>query len=89
MNSDLRVETLVAGATDQVTEQVAQEQPGLDRSLDRLTEVQWHIVGYADVPRSQAVRGILCNRCNTVIGLCEDDSKLLSTLARYLRKCHG
>lgn len=47
-------ETVVAGATDQVTEQVAQEQPGLDRSLDRLTEVQWHIVGYADVPRSLA-----------------------------------
>ena len=38
---------------------------------------------------SQAVRGILCNRCNTVLGLCEDDDKLLSTLARYLRKCHG
>ena len=47
-------ETVVAGATDQVTEQVAQEQSGLDRSLDRLTEVQWHIVGYADVPRSLA-----------------------------------
>lgn len=38
---------------------------------------------------SQAVRGILCNRCNTVLGLCEDDDKLLSTLVRYLRKCHG
>jgi hypothetical protein len=34
-------------------------------------------------------RGILCNRCNTVLGLCEDDDKLLSSLARYLRKCHG
>lgn len=39
-------------ATDQVTEQVAPDQAGLDRSLDRLTEVQWRIVGYADVPRS-------------------------------------
>lgn len=41
-------------ATDQVTEQVAPEQARLDRSLDRLTEVQWRIVGYADVPRSLA-----------------------------------
>ena len=38
---------------------------------------------------SQVVRGILCNRCNTVLGLCKDDEKLLSTLARYLGKCHG
>jgi len=47
-------ETVVAGATDQVTEQVAPEQAGLDRSLDRLTEVQWRIVDFADVPRSLA-----------------------------------
>lgn len=47
-------ETVAATATDQVTEQVALEQAGLDRSLDRLTEVQWRIVGYADVPRSLA-----------------------------------
>lgn len=43
-------ETGVAGPTDQVTEQVAPEQAG----LDRLTEVQWRIVGFADVPRSLA-----------------------------------
>ncbi len=42
------------GATEQVTEQVVPRQPGLDRSLDRLTEVQWRIVGHADVPRSLA-----------------------------------
>ena len=47
-------ETAVAGPTDQVTEQVAPEQAGLDRFLDRLTEVQWRIVGFADVPRSLA-----------------------------------
>lgn len=46
--------TVGTGATDQVTDQVAPEQAGLDRSLDRLTEVQWRIVGYADVPRSLA-----------------------------------
>lgn len=38
---------------------------------------------------SKAVRGVLCNRCNTVIGLCKDDGKLLSIIAGYLRKCHG
>ena len=38
---------------------------------------------------SQEVRGILCNRCNTVLGLCEDNTELLTTLARYLRKWHG
>lgn len=43
-------ETAVAGPTDQVTEQVAPEHAG----LDRLTEVQWRIVSYADVPRSLA-----------------------------------
>ncbi len=47
-------ETVVAGATDQVIEQVTPEQAGLARSLDRLTEVQWHIVDFADVPRSLA-----------------------------------
>lgn len=38
---------------------------------------------------SQIVRGILCNRCNTVLGLCQDNDRLLSSLARYLRKWHG
>ena len=39
--------------------------------------------------KTKAVRSILCNRCNTVLGLCEDSAHLLSVLARYLRKCHG
>jgi hypothetical protein len=34
------------------------------------------------------VRGILCNRCNTVLGLCNDDQKLFTNLIRYL-ECHG
>ena len=38
---------------------------------------------------TKTVRGVLCNRCNTVLGLCKDDEKLLSSLSRYLRKCHG
>ena len=38
---------------------------------------------------TQTVRGILCNRCNSVIGLCKDNAGLLSRMARYLRKCHG
>ncbi|MDH6234995.1 ATP-dependent DNA helicase RecG [Mesorhizobium soli] len=42
------------GVTDQVTDQVASEQAELDQSLDRLTEVQWRIVSYADAPRSLA-----------------------------------
>jgi ATP-dependent DNA helicase RecG len=41
-------------ATEQVTEQVVPGQPRLERSLDRLTEVQWRIVGHADVPRALA-----------------------------------
>lgn len=36
------------------TEQVAPGQSALDQSLDRLTDVQWRIVGHADVPRSLA-----------------------------------
>jgi len=47
-------ETAATGTTEQVTEQVAPGQPGHDRSLDRLTDVQWRIVGHADVPRSLA-----------------------------------
>lgn len=53
-NQQSGAEVAVAGATEQVTEQVTPGQPGLDRSLDRLTDVQWRIVGYADVPRSMA-----------------------------------
>ena len=33
---------------------------------------------------SLKVRGILCNRCNTVLGLVADDAALLSSLSRYL-----
>ena len=39
--------------------------------------------------KTQVVRGILCNRCNSGLGLCKDDATLLSRLARYLMKCHG
>ena len=53
-NKPSGAEAAAAGSTDQVTEQVAPGQPGLDRSLDRLTDVQWRIVGHADVPRSLA-----------------------------------
>jgi hypothetical protein len=38
---------------------------------------------------SKKVRGILCNRCNTVLGLCKDDYGLINNLAEYLRTCHG
>jgi hypothetical protein len=33
---------------------------------------------------TQKVRGILCNRCNTILGLVSDEAALLSSLARYL-----
>lgn len=33
---------------------------------------------------SNKVRGILCNRCNTVLGLVADDAALLASLAGYL-----
>jgi len=34
------------------------------------------------------IREILCNRCNTVLGLCKDDPLLLKNLSGYL-ECHG
>lgn len=37
---------------------------------------------------SLKVRGLLCNRCNTVLGLVTEDKSLLSNLIEYL-KCHG
>jgi hypothetical protein len=37
---------------------------------------------------SRKVRGILCNRCNTVLGLCFDDKELFKNLIGYL-ECHG
>lgn len=39
-----------------------------------------HVVGH--------FRGWLCRKCNTVLGLCDDDPKILEALARYLRG-HG
>ncbi len=39
--------------------------------------------------KTMSVRGILCNRCNSILGLCGDSGDLLSTLVRYLEKCHG
>lgn len=34
---------------------------------------------------SQKVRGILCNRCNTVLGLVADSKALLAALTAYLK----
>lgn len=51
-NQSSGANSAAAGNTEQVTEQVAPGQPGHDRSLDRLTDVQWRIVGHAEVPRS-------------------------------------
>lgn len=34
------------------------------------------------------IRGLLCNRCNTVLGLVSESSDTLLTLIEYL-KCHG
>ncbi|MBL8299345.1 MAG: putative DNA binding domain-containing protein [Rhodanobacteraceae bacterium] len=53
-NSSTAAEARSESTTDQVTEQVGSAQPRLDRSLDRLTGVQWRIVSHADVPRSLA-----------------------------------
>lgn len=38
---------------------------------------------------TQTVRGLLCNRCNSVIGLCGDSPELLAKLGKYLRICRG
>ena len=40
------------GAAEQVTEQVAQAAAEHDQALVQLTDTQWQIVRYADVPRS-------------------------------------
>lgn len=45
--------TAVSG-TEQATEQAADTNPELVRSLDRLTEGQWRVVEHAEVPRSLA-----------------------------------
>lgn len=41
-------------STDQVTDQAGAGAGELDRSLDRLSDVQWRLIGFADVPRSMA-----------------------------------
>lgn len=40
--------------TDQATDQAGAGAGELDRSLDRLSDVQWRLIGFADVPRSMA-----------------------------------
>lgn len=35
------------------------------------------------------LRGLLCSRCNSMLGYCKDDVVILENLARYLRKWHG
>ncbi|MDT8351863.1 RNA-binding domain-containing protein [Roseomonas mucosa] len=47
-------QTTASSTTEQATEQAADSQPELVRSLDRLTEGQWRVVEHADVPRSLA-----------------------------------
>jgi len=39
--------------------------------------------------KSGNVRGILCNRCNTVLGLCQESIQIFNQLKKYLKKCHG
>ena len=41
-------------STDQATDQASAGAGELDRSLDRLSDVQWRLIGFADVPRSMA-----------------------------------
>ena len=41
-------------STDQATDQAGAGADELDRSLDRLSDVQWRLIGFADVPRSMA-----------------------------------
>ena len=41
-------------STDQATDQAGAGAGELDRWLDRLTDVQWRLIGFADVPRSTA-----------------------------------
>ncbi|GMV30592.1 MAG: hypothetical protein AMXMBFR59_27170 [Rhodanobacteraceae bacterium] len=53
-SSSTAAEARSESTTEQVTEQVGPAQQRLDRSLDRLTGVQWRIVSHADVPRSLA-----------------------------------
>jgi hypothetical protein len=37
---------------------------------------------------TKKVRGILCNKCNTTLGLLDENMQTLLNLARYL-ECHG
>jgi hypothetical protein len=37
---------------------------------------------------SGKVRGLLCNRCNSILGLVSDSTERLASLMEYL-KCHG
>lgn len=37
----------------------------------------------------ECVRGILCSRCNLMIGSLGDDPEVLVSMARYLRQCQG
>lgn len=39
--------------------------------------------------KTKRVRGLLCNRCNLVLGKAEDDPLLLEAMAAYLRKRAG
>jgi ATP-dependent DNA helicase RecG len=41
-------------STDQATDQAGAGASELDRPLDRLSDVQWRLIGFADVPRSMA-----------------------------------
>jgi hypothetical protein len=36
--------------------------------------------------KTNAIRGILCPRCNRVLGLCKDDPDLLLEAAKYLKR---
>lgn len=38
---------------------------------------------------SDKVRGLLCPRCNTVLGSCEDDVELLLAMIEYLKRHQG
>ena len=35
--------------------------------------------------KSLKVRGFICTRCNSVLGLCEDNETIIASIARYLK----
>lgn len=71
--------------TDTIYQDLLKEQQGRCKACLRLETELWTALSVDHDHTTGKIRGLLCGRCNWVLGLVEDNEKLLCALSKYLK----